>query len=242
MDWVLSGDTKPTRTTRHTPNKRTTQATTGLGDGRNHLKGGTWCSTKPKNNKSAGLDGIQAELLKQGGIALLTQLLNPCWRQADVPEDLKIGRNIQNTKERSLLSILTSTYRPSLPSSTYRPSLYWKHIGQHKCSPSTSVIGQILGLTPWCIRSYSTVFFHVILDLPLFCCFLAPSPLPALESGCFPCSLHVQASAFFVLGSPPASAVLSFLLPALRMHYVLYRSWSLSLYHSFLLCWHQCSL
>lgn len=54
-----------------------------------------------KNNKSAGLDSIQAELIKQDGISLLTaltKLLNLCCEQASVPEDWRNGEIIKIPK------------------------------------------------------------------------------------------------------------------------------------------------
>ena len=43
-----------------------------------------------KNNKSAGLDEIQAEILKHGGDVLmnkLTQLCSSCWTKEKAPSD-----------------------------------------------------------------------------------------------------------------------------------------------------------
>lgn len=45
---------------------------------------------KLKNNKAAGMDEIQAEILKNGGetmIQKLTNLCNLCWVEEAVPED-----------------------------------------------------------------------------------------------------------------------------------------------------------
>ncbi|PIO73555.1 phosphate transporter family protein, partial [Teladorsagia circumcincta] len=50
----------------------------------------SWVVTLP----CSGLDGIQAELLKEGGrtmIEVLTKLFNRCWNQEEVPEDWKKG-------------------------------------------------------------------------------------------------------------------------------------------------------
>jgi len=47
-----------------------------------------------KNNMSAGTDEITAELLQHGGpdtVAVLTRLMNSCWRGEEVPSDWTRG-------------------------------------------------------------------------------------------------------------------------------------------------------
>ena len=47
-----------------------------------------------KNNKSPGLDGVTAEMLKAGGDTVVSWLLNVCnhaWSSGEAPQDWKDG-------------------------------------------------------------------------------------------------------------------------------------------------------
>ena len=58
-----------------------------------------------KNNKSAGMDQIPAELLKSGGkklISELTNILNKCWNDQKVPKEWKEGIIIKIPKKGNL--------------------------------------------------------------------------------------------------------------------------------------------
>ncbi|PIO67667.1 hypothetical protein TELCIR_10574 [Teladorsagia circumcincta] len=58
-----------------------------------------------RSKKAPGLDGIQAELLKEGGrtmIEVLTKLFNRCWNQEEVPEDWKKGVIVRLPKKGNL--------------------------------------------------------------------------------------------------------------------------------------------
>ena len=60
---------------------------------------------KMKNGKSAGIDGIQAELLKNGGeevVNRLAQLCNQVWSEGEVPRDWKDGIVIPLPKKGDL--------------------------------------------------------------------------------------------------------------------------------------------
>nr|CAB3230289.1 craniofacial development protein 2-like [Phallusia mammillata] len=60
---------------------------------------------KLKNNKAAGLDQISAEMLKNGGnalIAQLTKLCNLCWKMQTVPSDWKKGVIVKLPKKGNL--------------------------------------------------------------------------------------------------------------------------------------------
>jgi len=58
---------------------------------------------KLKNNKAAGVVGIQAELLKCGGDVLarrITTLCNIIWTTGEIPEDWCDGNHHPDTQER----------------------------------------------------------------------------------------------------------------------------------------------
>jgi hypothetical protein len=58
-----------------------------------------------KSNKAAGLDEINAELLKQGGQHLvyeLTQLINRCWLEQKVPQSWQDGVIVRLPKKGDL--------------------------------------------------------------------------------------------------------------------------------------------
>ena len=80
---------------------------------------------KMKNGKSAGLDGICVEMLKEGGQTIvywLGRILNACWREGRVPQDWQDAclvpiykgkgdkMNCSNYRGISLLSVVGKLY------------------------------------------------------------------------------------------------------------------------------------
>ena len=64
-----------------------------------------------KNNKSPGLDGILAELIKHGKTTLaeeLTQLFNTIWHEEKVPDEWSLGIILPLPKKEVLATAITA--------------------------------------------------------------------------------------------------------------------------------------